>query len=104
MKRKIINGTIVVLIMLAIAVVAVIYHKTDKENEKERTMSPEEFFKSLQLAKSYKKEKANNAIFTQRFGADPGVMEYDGRIYIYMTDDIVEKDSAEMSQRIHMGK
>lgn len=75
MKRKIIIVILAVLIMLAIAAVAVINHKTDKKNEKERNMSPEECFKSLQLAKSYKKEKANNAVFTQRFGADPGVME-----------------------------
>lgn len=93
MNRKIIIVILAVLIMLAIVAVAVINHKTDKKNEKERNMSPEECFKSLQLAKSYKKEKANNAVFTQRFGADPGVMEYDGRVYIYMTDDIVEKDS-----------
>ena len=56
-------------------------------------MSSEEYFNELTLAGSYKKEKANNAIYTQRFGADPGVMEYGGRIYIYMTDDIVEYDS-----------
>lgn len=33
-------------------------------------MSAEEYFKELTLAESYKKEKANNAIYTQRFGAD----------------------------------
>ena len=46
------------------------------------------------LQESYKKAGENNPLYTQRFGADPGVMEYDGRLYVYMTDDIVEYDSA----------
>ena len=45
------------------------------------------------LQKSYKKAGENNPLYTQRFGADPGVMEYDGRLYVYMTDDIIEYDS-----------
>ena len=44
----------------------------------------------LTLLESYKKEGENNPLYTQRFGADPGVMEYDGRIYVFMTDDIIE--------------
>ncbi|MDE5648903.1 MAG: family 43 glycosylhydrolase, partial [Oscillospiraceae bacterium] len=35
----------------------------------------------------------NNPLFTQRFGADPGVMEYNGRIYVYSTNDVIEYDS-----------
>ena len=46
----------------------------------------------LPLATSYKKNAEFNPLYTQRFGADPGVMEYDGRLYVYMTDDIVEYD------------
>ena len=46
------------------------------------------------LQKSYKKAAENNPLYTQRFGADPGVMEYEGRLYVYMTDDILEYDSA----------
>ena len=45
------------------------------------------------LKASYKKAGENNPLYTQRFGADPGVMEYDGRLYVYMTDDIVEYDA-----------
>ena len=45
------------------------------------------------LQKSYKKAGENNPLYTQRFGADPGVMEYEGRLYVYMTDDIVEYDT-----------
>lgn len=57
-------------------------------------MSAEEIFKKINLKESLKKENAGNPIYTQRFGADPGVMEYNGRIYVYMTDDIVSYDSA----------
>ena len=45
------------------------------------------------LQKAYKKASENNPLYTQRFGADPGVMEYDGRLYVYMTDDLLEYDS-----------
>ncbi len=45
------------------------------------------------LQKSYKKAGENNPLYTQRFGADPGVMEYDGRLYVYMTDDLLEYDA-----------
>lgn len=45
------------------------------------------------LQKSYKKAGENNPLYTQRFGADPGVMEYGGRLYVYMTDDLVEYDA-----------
>ena len=47
----------------------------------------------VSLQKSYKKAGENNPLYTQRFGADPGVMEYDGRLYVYMTDDILEYDT-----------
>ena len=48
----------------------------------------------IKLIVSYKKKGENNPLYTQRFGADPGVMEYDGRLYVFMTDDIIERDSA----------
>ena len=46
------------------------------------------------LQKSYKNAGNHNPLYTQRFGADPGVMEYNGRLYVYMTDDTVEYDAA----------
>ena len=46
----------------------------------------------IQLLTSYKQAQDFNPLFTQRFGADPGVMEYDGRIYVYLTDDRLEHD------------
>lgn len=65
--------------------------KEDKEDKEEVSiMSVEDVFKEVTPVQSYKKEDANNAIYTQRFGADPGVMEYNGRIYVYTTNDIVD--------------
>ncbi len=49
--------------------------------------------RGIEPLKSYKKAGENNPLYTQRFGADPGVMEYNGRLYVYMTNDIVEYDA-----------
>lgn len=53
----------------------------------------ETLFSGIKLADSYKKDNENNPLYTQRFGADPGVMEYNGRVYVYMTNDVIEYDS-----------
>lgn len=42
--------------------------------------------------KAYKGIDENNMLFTQRFGADPYVIVYDNRVYVYMTGDVVEYD------------
>ena len=44
-------------------------------------------FSGLTLAESFKKQTENNPLYTQRFGADPGWMVYDGRLYVYTTAD-----------------
>lgn len=44
-------------------------------------------FNSVTLAKGYKNISYNNPCQTQRFSADPGVMEYNGRVYVYATND-----------------
>ncbi|UJF31393.1 hypothetical protein [Paenibacillus hexagrammi] len=31
-----------------------------------------------------------NPLFTQKFGADPFAMVYNGRVYVYMTNDVFE--------------
>ncbi len=49
-------------------------------------------FGDIKLTKSYKNTNENNPLYTQRFGADPGVMEYNGRVYVYTTNDVVEYD------------
>ena len=40
-------------------------------------------FGSVNLAESWKKDNENNPLYTQRFGADPGWLVYDGRLYVY---------------------
>ena len=54
------------------------------------TAKMDALFSGIKLASSYKKAGEGNPLFTQRFGADPGVMEYDGRVYVYTTNDVVE--------------
>ncbi|MBP0966463.1 MAG: family 43 glycosylhydrolase, partial [Oscillospiraceae bacterium] len=58
-------------------------------------------FGSVNLAKSYKGEKEFNPLITQYFGADPGVMEYDGRVYIYMTDDHLLYDNGQVTKETY---
>ena len=41
------------------------------------------------LLKSLKPIGSHNPVMTQRFGADPYAMVYDGRVYLYMTGDIL---------------
>ncbi|MDE7094408.1 MAG: endo-1,4-beta-xylanase, partial [Oscillospiraceae bacterium] len=53
----------------------------------------EQIFSSVTSTESYKKDGENNPLFTQRFGADPGVMEYNGRVYVYTTNDVIEYDA-----------
>ena len=53
----------------------------------------EKLFGSINVSSSYKKDGENNPLYTQRFGADPGVMEYNGRVYVYTTNDVIEYDS-----------
>ncbi len=57
------------------------------------TAAMEQLFASVNAASSYKNDGENNPLYTQRFGADPGVMEYNGRVYVYMTNDVIEYNS-----------
>lgn len=60
------------------------------------TAAMEQLFSTINVASSYKKEGENNPLYTQRFGADPGVMEYNGRVYVYMTNDVLEYENGEL--------
>lgn len=57
------------------------------------TAAMETLFAGITPTASYKADGENNPLFTQRFGADPGVMEYNGRVYVYTTNDVIEYDS-----------
>ncbi len=47
-------------------------------------------FDALALQTSYKKDGESNPLFTQRFGADPGFLVWNDRLYVYTTNDVVE--------------
>ena len=70
--------------------------KTHEEQAAEPFIMPENkeeltrMFTDVTLAKSYKKDGENNPLFTQRFGADPGYLVYNDRLYIYTTNDVIE--------------
>ena len=57
------------------------------------TAAMEALFAGITPTASYKADGENNPLFTQRFGADPGVMEYNGRVYVYTTNDVIEYDN-----------
>ena len=44
-------------------------------------------FNGVNPAKGWKDIKNHNPCYTQKFSADPGVMEYNGRVYAYGTND-----------------
>ena len=58
----------------------------------------ESAFSGLTLTKSWKYDGENNPLTTQRFGADPGWMVYDGRLYIYTTNDAFEYNNGNMRE------
>ncbi len=58
-------------------------------------------FNGVTAAKSYKALTEHNPILTQYFGADPGVMEYNGRIYVYMTDDALIYENGKVSKNVY---
>ena len=44
-------------------------------------------FIGISLAKGFKDLKNHNPCLTQKFTADPGLLEYNGRVYVYGTND-----------------
>ena len=50
----------------------------------------EEMLAGMELSSTLKKFGYDTPAMTQRYGADPCAMVYDGRVYIYMTGDVVE--------------
>nr|MCR4644978.1 endo-1,4-beta-xylanase [Oscillospiraceae bacterium] len=53
----------------------------------------ESVFGGITANGTWKTEGENNPLTTQRFGADPGWMVYDGRLYLYTTNDAFERYS-----------
>jgi len=46
-----------------------------------------ELFKNISLITPFKDYEHGNPLMTQDFGADPNMLEWDGRLYVYMTAD-----------------
>jgi arabinoxylan arabinofuranohydrolase len=44
-------------------------------------------FSGINLARGYKDIRNHNPCMTQKFSADPGLLEYNGRLYVYSTND-----------------
>lgn len=49
-----------------------------------------EIFGNMSLSMTLKAPAMHNPVMTQRFGADPYALVYDGRVYLYMTGDVIE--------------
>lgn len=64
----------------------------------------ESWFENLEPAKAYKGLEDTNPIITQCFGADPYAMEYNGRVYFYMTADVFEYDNKAQLKENSYGK
>lgn len=62
----------------------------NKENDMMRVENKlENLFTDIEYAKPLKKIGDHNPLITQDFGADPFAMVYKGRVYVYMTQDIL---------------
>ncbi|WP_081846824.1 glycoside hydrolase family 43 protein [Butyrivibrio sp. AE3004] len=51
------------------------------------THTMEEIFERIKPCEAFKMQGNHNPVMTQRFGADPYALVYDGRVYLYMTGD-----------------
>lgn len=64
-------------------------YMAEKKREEEKMQN---YGKELINAAGVKEIGNNNPVYTQRFGADPYAMEYNGRVYLYMTGDSLMYD------------
>ncbi len=55
-------------------------------------------FSGVNYATSVKKDTENNPCTTQRFGADPGWLVYEDRLYLYTTNDAFEYNGNQMKE------
>ena len=65
------------------------------------TIDTEKFdamFAGTKLAEAWKKDGENNTLWTQRFGADPGWMVYNDRLYVYTTNDAFEYSNGQIQE------
>ena len=60
------------------------------QKDLDRELAP--VFEGLSLTVPLKSYGDGNPLMTQRFGADPFVLVYKDRVYVYMTGDFLQKD------------
>lgn len=65
------------------------------------TEAMETLFKSVNVASSWKYDGENNPLTTERFGADPGYLVYDGRLYVYTTNDAFEYENGSIRENTY---
>ena len=78
----------------------------EKHMKEEFIMNCKELFAGIKPAATLKKTTENNPLMVQRLGADPYALVYNGRVYIYMTGDVIEtgvggKPAANSYQKIN---
>lgn len=70
--------------------------RVEKYVIKEEDLGPQDpYTENLRLTKSYSEVKGqvyNNPLITQDYVADPTAIEYNGRLYVFGTNDVVEFD------------
>lgn len=73
--------------------------ETEREEKKMTAAEMEKMFNEIEPVEAYKKVGNHNPVMTQRFGADPYAMVYDGRVYLYMTgDDFIKDKNGEIQE------
>lgn len=65
------------------------------------TAKMDQLFSGITPAKSYKNADENNALYTQRFGADPGFLIYKDRLYVYTTNDAFEYSNGNIQENTY---
>ncbi len=74
---------------------------TPQPPEEEVILTPPQMFEGLKLQSSKKTQSQHNPIATQKFGADPYAMEYNGRVYVYMSNDILEYSGSKVKDNTY---
>ncbi len=72
-----------------------------QEEESDMNSDYAAYFQDMELTESYKGAEDTNPLMTQRFGADPYAMEYNGRVYFYMTADAFEYQGSEVKENTY---
>lgn len=73
----------------------------NQEEEGDMNRDYADYFQNVTITEAYKGLEDANPLMTQRFGADPYAMEYNGRVYFYMTADTFEYEGDEVKENTY---